>query len=74
MARERLSYRQRDLTAAIRALKAAGVEVKRVDVHKGGVTITPGPPDEAPAPDDLDAQTRAAEAALARYEATKKPR
>jgi DNA-directed RNA polymerase alpha subunit len=44
MARQRLTYRQRDLTAAIRALKAAGIEIARIDVHKDGVTLVPGTP------------------------------
>jgi hypothetical protein len=68
MARQRLTYRQRDLTAAIRALKAAGIEIARIDVHKDGVTLVPGTPDAAaPAEDSLDAETRAAEEAVDRY-------
>lgn len=73
MARERLSYRQRDLAAAIRALKAAGLDVARIEVHKGGVTIVPGTPDAAAPPeDDLEAATREMEEDLRRHAEAKK--
>jgi hypothetical protein len=76
MARQRLTYRQRDLTAALRALKAAGVDVARVEVHKGGVTLVPGTPEAAAAAeDDLDAATREMEEDLRRHaEAPKRQR
>jgi hypothetical protein len=44
MPRGPLRFRQRDVSAALRALKAAGVPVARVEVGKDGVTIVPGEP------------------------------
>jgi hypothetical protein len=44
MARCRLTYRERDLSTAVKVLKAAGVPIARVIVDKSGVTIVPGDP------------------------------
>jgi hypothetical protein len=49
MARDRLTYRQRDLAAALKAAKAAGVSIARVEIRKDGVHIIPGKPADAPA-------------------------
>jgi hypothetical protein len=48
MARDRLTYRQRDLAAALKAAKAAGVSIARVEIRKDGVHIIPGKPADAP--------------------------
>lgn len=48
MARGPSTFRQRDLTAAIRAVKAAGVGVARVEVDRDGrIVIVPGAPSPA---------------------------
>jgi hypothetical protein len=39
MARVRLTFRERDVTAAIRAVKRAGGTVARVEIRDGGVSI-----------------------------------
>jgi hypothetical protein len=41
MARDRLTFRQRDLSAAIKAIKAAGEKVARVEVRTDGVIVIP---------------------------------
>ena len=47
MARAPSTFRQRDLTAAIKAAVAAGVEVKRVEVDRDGkVVVVIGKPCE----------------------------
>ena len=53
MARDRLTYKQRDLKAAIKAMQEAGLSIARVDVRKDGVTIIPGEP-ESGTPADAD--------------------
>jgi hypothetical protein len=54
LARDRLTFRQRDVTAAIKAVKAAGGKVAKVEIRRdGGMTLVltdrPG--------NDLDADT-----------------
>lgn len=45
MSRGRCTFRQRDLTAAVKAVEAAGVGVARVEVDKDGkIIIIPGKP------------------------------
>ena len=45
MARDRLTFRQRDLRAAAKAVKQAGVQVARYEVTKDGtIVIIPGEP------------------------------
>jgi len=44
MARDRLTFRQRDLKAALAACKAAGVSVAGVDVKHDGFRIIAGEP------------------------------
>ncbi|MGC2415899.1 MAG: hypothetical protein WA459_24790 [Stellaceae bacterium] len=53
MARGPATFRQRDVAAAIRAAKAAGCEVVRVEVDKAGkiIVVTAGKP-EPPPPSD----------------------
>jgi hypothetical protein len=42
MARVRLTFRQRDVTAAIRAVEAAGYVIKRVEIERDGrIVIVP---------------------------------
>jgi hypothetical protein len=44
MPRGPLRFRQRDVSAALKAFAAAGISVARVEVGKDGVTIVPGEP------------------------------
>lgn len=57
MARGACTFRERDVTRALRATRAAGIEVRRVEIDKHGkiVLVTSG---ETPAPpaDDLDTE------------------
>jgi hypothetical protein len=48
MARGTFKFRQRDLTRAVRAVQAAGIEIGRVEIAPDGtITIRPGKPDES---------------------------
>jgi hypothetical protein len=58
MARGPLRFRQRDVSATLRALKAAGVSVARVEVGKEGVTIVPGEPAAGASLDEADEVAR----------------
>jgi hypothetical protein len=63
MAKERLSFRQRDLTAALKAARSAGVRVRKIVVRKDSIVIVPGEPMAAPVierEDDIDPETAAA--------------
>jgi len=44
MARANCTFRQRDVTAAVKAARAAGVEVARVEVENGKITVVVGKP------------------------------
>lgn len=45
MSRGPATFRQRDMTAAIRAVRAAGVSVARVEVDRDGkIIVIPGKP------------------------------
>lgn len=58
MSRTRCTFRERDVTAAIRAAKAGGVSVARIEIHPdGGVTVIAGEPEGA----DPDINTLAME-------------
>ena len=46
MARGPLTFRQRDLTAAVKAMRAAGCEVARVEVGRDGkIIVVTGKPE-----------------------------
>jgi hypothetical protein len=53
MSRGPATFRQRDLTAAVKAMRAAGCEVARVEIGKDGkiVVVTGKGADEIPEPD-----------------------
>jgi hypothetical protein len=58
--RERLSFRQRDLKAAMKAAKDAGVSVARYEVTKDGrIVIIPGEPVSPATNPDPDAEAQA---------------
>jgi len=42
MARARSTFRQRDVTAALKAARAGGLKVARIEVRQDGVTIIAG--------------------------------
>jgi hypothetical protein len=45
MARGRLRFRQKDVVRAVKAVKAAGIEVGRIEISPDGtITIRPGKP------------------------------
>jgi hypothetical protein len=47
MARTKSLFRQQDATRAVRAVRAAGLEVQRVEIDKDGkITVVPGKPQE----------------------------
>ena len=51
MARGKLTFRQRDVTRAVKAVRAAGVPIARVEVDNSGkIVVVTGEPDKtAPA-------------------------
>jgi hypothetical protein len=49
--RERLTFRQRDLKAALKAAQDVGMSVARIEVRKDGIVIVPGEPVPEPVPD-----------------------
>jgi hypothetical protein len=52
MSRGRWSFRQSELTRAVRAVRNAGVEVMRVEVDRAGkIVVVAGKPDENQAPE-----------------------
>lgn len=49
MARGKCTFRQRDVTAALRAVEAAGLSVARIQIDPAGnVTVHTGAPEEEP--------------------------
>jgi hypothetical protein len=53
MSRGPHTFRQGDVTRAVRAVRAAGVEVQRVEVDRTGkIIVVTGKPSENPAPDE----------------------
>jgi hypothetical protein len=63
MARARCTFKQSDLTRALKGARAAGVEVARIKIAKNGtIEIDAGKPQEAAAVDDLDRELTAFEA------------
>lgn len=49
MPRGETTFRQRDLRAALKAAKDAGVEVARIEINRDGFTIVTGKPSDASA-------------------------
>ena len=47
MPRGECTFRQRDVTAALKAARDAGAEVARVEIDKGKIIIVMGKPNEA---------------------------
>jgi hypothetical protein len=45
MTRARCTFRERDVTAAIRAAKAGGVAIARIEIHPDGITVVVGEPE-----------------------------
>jgi hypothetical protein len=62
--RERLTFRQRDLKAALKAAKEAGISVARIEVGKNGIVIVPGELTPAPAAPDIDPKKLALKEAI----------
>jgi hypothetical protein len=63
MPRTRLTFRQRDLKAALKAARDAGIPVARIKVTADGVEITAGDPVPSAAP-DIDPETAAMDEAV----------
>jgi hypothetical protein len=59
MSRAPHSFKQRDVTRAIKAVEAAGLSIARAEVDKDGkIVIIPGQPERTPSKmNDLDAWT-----------------
>jgi len=56
MSRAPLSFKQRDLTRALKAVEAAGLTVARAEVDKDGkIVIVPGRPEAGGEQNELDA-------------------
>ena len=47
-------FRQRDLTAAVRAARAAGIEIRRIEIDRTGRIILTACPDRVTPEEDLD--------------------
>lgn len=54
MPRSRLTFRQRDLAAALKAAKAAGYPIARIEISKDGIVIIPGTPEHVEGSRDHD--------------------
>ena len=55
MARGKCTFRQRDVTAAVKAVVAAGVEVARVEIDRSGkIVVVAGRTNNAPARNEWD--------------------
>jgi hypothetical protein len=46
----------RDIAAALKAAKQAGLSVKRVEIRKDAVVLIPGEPETGPEPETEDAE------------------
>lgn len=72
MSRAPLRFRQHDVERTVKALRAAGVSIARVEVGQDGVTIVPGEPSGPMPPLDVDAKKVAAiDAAIRRIKRRK---
>ena len=54
MARGKCNFRQRDLTAAIKAARAAGVEIVRVEIVGNKIIVVAGNSQDGLPPSELD--------------------
>ena len=54
MARQRLTYRERDLNAAIKIAQERGIKIGRIRIDKDGVSIEPARDDAAMVEADAD--------------------
>jgi hypothetical protein len=52
--RKTVNYSKRDLTAALDCAKKAGIEVKRIDIENGRLSIVMGKPDPEVGPNPFD--------------------
>jgi hypothetical protein len=59
MARQRLTYRERDLAAAIKIAQERGIKIGRIRIDKDGVSIELARDDAAEAEKDADEAERA---------------
>jgi hypothetical protein len=59
-----LTFRQRDLAAALKAAKAAGYSVARIEVRKDGIVLIPGEPAGKTQDPDTDPETLAVKEAV----------
>lgn len=64
MARDRLTFRQRDLDTALKVVLRRGIKVARIEVRKDGIVIIPGEPAPAPVDPDADPEVLAIEEAV----------
>jgi hypothetical protein len=59
MARDRLTFRQRDLNTALKVAQARGLKIARIEVSADGIVIIPTTNGETPAqPETEDAKTQ----------------
>ena len=54
MARERLTFRQRDLNAALKTMQDRGIKVGRIEVRKDGIDIIPADGLAEPLPAEVE--------------------
>jgi hypothetical protein len=56
MSRVPSNFRQRDVTRAVKAVAAAGVDIARVEIEGGKITVIVGKGEVAQPADDLDTE------------------
>ena len=52
MGRSSSRFRQQDVTRALRATRAAGIEVERIEIEKDKIVVVTGKTSEAPSSDE----------------------
>jgi hypothetical protein len=52
--RKTVTYAKRDLAAAVDVARKAGIEIRRIEIEGGKVTIVMGPPDPETGPNPFD--------------------